>query len=102
MQAGKNSIQLDSTNLNGYPAGSLDWTIRSNRWIAAQFLTNNLREVRLKFAWPVIALPNTNIIGPGRQTYRSLISSHLLANPTLIPPLWFFQPLSYTNNLNGS
>jgi hypothetical protein len=97
-----NSIAYDSTNwynnppnnYSPYTPGSPDYIIRSNRWLEVPYLTNNLRELRLKFAWPV--LPNGNI-GPGRQTYRSLISSHLLVTNNY--DLWFFQPLTYTNNI---
>jgi hypothetical protein len=94
-----NSIAYDSTNwappLSPYAAGTPDYIIRSNRWWEAPLLTNNLHELRLKFAWPY--LPN-NTIGPGRQTYRSLVSSHLLVTHNF--DLWFFQPQTYTNNIN--
>ncbi len=99
-----NSIAYDSTNWNNHPpynispyaAGSPDCIIRSNRWLEVSYLTNNLREVRLKFAWPV--LPNGNV-GPGRQTYRSLISSHLWFTNSFLTTFWFFQPQSYTTNI---
>jgi type II secretory pathway pseudopilin PulG len=99
-----NSIAYDSTNWNNtpynispYASNSPDYIIRSNRWWEVQYLTNNLREVRLKFAWPV--LPNGNI-GPGRQTYRSLISSHLwYTNMFGNFTNWFFQPQFYTTNM---
>lgn len=58
------------------------------------FMAGSLHEVRLKFAWPV--LPNGSN-GPGHQTYRSLISSHLSTNNY---PLWFFQPQTYTRATN--
>jgi len=62
-------------------------------------LANSLRDVRLKFAWPV--LPNGTIPPGHQQTCRSLISSHLwftnLYGPSF-PTLWFFQPQVYTNN----
>jgi hypothetical protein len=106
-----NSIAFDSTNINSpnyllpvspYIGGSPDWFTRSNRWMEAQYLTNLLHEVRFKFAWPVLPGPNnTFIIGPGRQTYRSLISSHLWSTNiygTFITN-WFFQPQTYTNNM---
>ena len=101
-----NSIAYDSTNWNNappintcpYAINSPDYVIRSNRWWEIAYLTNNLHEVRLKFAWPV--LPNGNI-GPGRQTYRTLVSGHLLftnfyTNSTYYLN-WFFQPLAFTN-----
>jgi hypothetical protein len=96
-----NSIAYDSTNWANYPpytANNPDYIIRSNRWLEVPYLTNNLREVRLKFAWPVF--PNGNI-GPGRQTYRSLISSHLWFTNILGTTYWFFQPQSYTNTYTG-
>ena len=112
-----NSIAYDSTNWNNtppfnvspYSAGpppSPDYIIRSNRWWEVQYLTNNLHEVRLKFAWPVIELPDGTIqkIGGARaspQTYRSLISSHLWFTNVNVFGItitnWFFQPQSYTN-----
>jgi type II secretory pathway pseudopilin PulG len=60
-------------------------------------METTLHEVRLKFAWPVIEGPDGSIIniGPGRQTYRSLISSHLV-NPN--NGFWFFQPSTFTTN----
>jgi hypothetical protein len=63
------------------------------------FMAINLHEVRLRFAWPV--LPNGSV-GPGRQTYRSLVSSHLEVTTNVFGPnvpLWFFQPNYYTNAL---
>jgi type II secretory pathway pseudopilin PulG len=94
-----NSISYDSTNFNFYNQNTPDYTNRYNRWLELAYLTNNLRELRLKFAWPVILLQNGNIasIGPGRQTYRSLISSHLGESSPY--GLWFFQPQTYTTNI---
>jgi type II secretory pathway pseudopilin PulG len=66
------------------------------------YMQSILHEARLRFAWPV--LPNGNIGTTGRQTYRTMISSHL--GLTNVPgdtsiPLWFFQPQSYTTNVYG-
>jgi hypothetical protein len=85
-----------ASDLSIYVPGSFGWLIQSNRNNELQYLTNSLHDLRLKFAWPV--LPNGNI-GPFRQTYRTLVSSHLLGlsngyNPTL----WFFQPQTYTTS----
>jgi type II secretory pathway pseudopilin PulG len=57
-------------------------------------LTYNLWEVRLKFSWPIV---NTfsGKVGPGRQSYRCLISGSLLPNTNGAPTLWFFQPNAY-------
>jgi type II secretory pathway pseudopilin PulG len=62
------------------------------------FMGSMLHEVRLKFAWPVLP---TGSLGPGRQTYRSLISSHLGWSNMFSPDLWYFQPLVYTTNIMG-
>jgi hypothetical protein len=58
------------------------------------FLTPNLYEVRLKFSWPV--RPN-GAAGPGRQSYRSLVSGYLQPYTNEPPTLWFFQANYYTN-----
>ena len=84
------TVEIDPWGFNsGYPAPQY----------YMDSMAGNLHEIRLKFAWPV--LPNGNI-GPGRQTYRSLISSHLSTNnyyrPPFNLPLWFFQPQSYSTN----
>jgi len=60
----------------------------------APLLQNNLYELRLKFSWPV--RPNGSV-GPGRQTYRALVSGQLLPYPGGATTLWFFQPNTYTN-----
>ena len=55
------------------------------------FMETSLHEVRLKFVWPV--LPNGTIpTGFHQQTYRSLISSHLVHTNGF----WYFQPQTYT------
>jgi len=66
------------------------------------YLQANLRELRLKFAWPVHLLPSGAIqsIGQGRQTYRTLIASHLSESNSFSPTLWFYAPQSYTNATN--
>jgi hypothetical protein len=60
-------------------------------------LQYNLFEVRLRFSWPV--LPNGNV-GPGRQTYRTLIAGQMVsATINNVSGCWFFQPLSYGNSI---
>jgi len=61
-----------------------------------QHLSTNLYEVRLKISWPV--RPN-GAVGPGRQSYRTLVSGQLLPNTNSTPPLWFFQPDNYSSSL---
>jgi hypothetical protein len=53
-----------------------------------------LYELRLKFSWPV--RPN-GAVGPGRQSYRTLLSGQIQQSTNIGPPLWFFQPNTYTN-----
>jgi type II secretory pathway pseudopilin PulG len=89
-----NSISFDSTNFNGFFGGSTESNSRYIRFTEVPYLMSSMHEVRLKFAWPV--LPNGNI-GPNRQTYRSLISSHLTNYNN--NEFWYFQPNSYMTNL---
>jgi type II secretory pathway pseudopilin PulG len=61
-------------------------------------LQYNLFEVRLRFSWPV--LPNGSV-GPGHQTYRTLIASPLLQasinNGSKSIVGYFFQPQQFAN-----
>jgi hypothetical protein len=59
------------------------------------YLSHYLYDLRLKFSWPVNAV--TGKVGPGRQTYRTLVSGYLLRYTNSVPALWFFQPNTYTN-----
>lgn len=59
-------------------------------------LANNLYDLRLKFSWPV--LPGGKA-GPGRQTYRSLVSGSLQSYTNSGTAFWFFQPNTYSTNL---
>ncbi len=83
-------FQENSTNwtayTNGYPEH--EWVTRSNRWVEANKMTNNLSEVRLTFRWPLY--PNGNL-GDGRQVYRLLIAGA----QTNKSGFFFFQPESY-------
>ncbi|MEI9963165.1 MAG: hypothetical protein WDM76_19245 [Limisphaerales bacterium] len=63
--------------------------IRYNRQLAA-----NLHELRLAFLWP--QLPNGNV-GPGRQSFRTMIAGQLVTNIVGGNYLYFFQPQSFTN-----
>jgi type II secretory pathway pseudopilin PulG len=59
-------------------------------------LVYNLFEVRLRFSWPVL---QNGSVGPGHQTYRTLIASPLVqaqASPDGVIG-WFFQPQVFTN-----
>jgi len=113
-----NSIAPDTTNWAYYASlPNVDPNqvlIRSNRWMmanpfatyaantnhtitqAAGALTYNLFEVRLRFSWPVL---QNGSVGPGRQTYRTLVSSPILPVPVNGPYTnwWFFQPQAFAN-----
>jgi type II secretory pathway pseudopilin PulG len=102
-----NSFAPDTTNYINYleNTDSNQWIIRSNRWMEATLPTNgtpagmgtlgyNLFDVRLRFSWPV-NMSGTNVlsIGPGRQTYRTLVASQILQTTTTNGvAAWFFQP----------
>ena len=59
----------------------------------SQTLQDRLREVRLKFAWPL--LPRNNL-GNGRQTFRTQVGGQLEVLPTLVnQPVYFFNPTTY-------
>jgi hypothetical protein len=75
-----------------------DWQRRSNYWAIARTLRTNLYDVRLTFRWPL--LPDGSG-GGGRQTFRTLVSGHLLGPTNEVglqaPPysLYFFEPRDY-------
>jgi hypothetical protein len=54
-------------------------------------LTQNLRELRLLFRWPV--LPSGKI-GNRRQTFRTMVGGTLTTDP-LGGVAWFFQPQTF-------
>jgi type II secretory pathway pseudopilin PulG len=107
-----NSYAPDTTNYTAYLNNTdpNQWIIRSNRWLEATpglslttspylvpssgALSYNLFEVRLRFSWPV--LQNGNV-GPGRQTYRTLVSAPMAQAAAGRITGWFFQPQSFTN-----
>jgi type II secretory pathway pseudopilin PulG len=117
-------MEVMITPFNGYAPDSTNWfyysqipnvdpnqvLIRSNRWLEATpgvavpgslylpqgsgGLSFNLFDVRLRFSWPVL---QNGRVGPGRQTYRTLIAGQMAFAPTNGVPGWFFQPQTYTN-----
>jgi hypothetical protein len=94
------SFAPDSVNYMPYylaGAPTNEWITRSNRWLEAEYMQFNVFELRLRFSWPI--LPN-GTAGPNHQSYRTLISGHLLqvTNFALANPLTtLFQPQWYTN-----
>jgi len=66
---------------------------RKLNWIAAKSREKNASEIRLTFRWPL--LPNGET-GPGRQSFRAIVSgSRSLTNEVGVD-LWYFQPQSFT------
>jgi type II secretory pathway pseudopilin PulG len=57
----------------------------------------NLFDVRLRFSWPVL---QNGQVGPGRQTYRTLVASQLQRSTFTFDnaPLWFFLPQTFATN----
>ncbi|HKI69508.1 MAG TPA: type II secretion system protein [Verrucomicrobiae bacterium] len=78
------SFSTNSTNFGAY-SDPQDWVPRSNAWLVARSLQTNLYEVRLTFRWPLY--PNGHV-GNGAQTFRTMVSSTLMASNGL----YFFQP----------
>jgi hypothetical protein len=71
-------------------------TLRSNYWMVARNIQQNLYDVRLTFRWPLLA----NGVGNGRQSFRTLASGQLqvvgdAADPTNPTNTYFFQPRNY-------
>jgi len=63
-------------------------------------LTYSLFDVRLRFSWPVLA---NGKVGPGRQTYRTLVAAQMAETTVGTNNCWFFQPqtfaIAYPNGL---
>jgi hypothetical protein len=85
-----NSLSPESTDYTDYNL------MDTNTLPAANYLVNNLYDVRLKFSWPV--RPNGSA-GQNRQAYRSLVSAHLTYLTDGPTAYWFFQPNNYSTNL---
>jgi len=60
-------------------------------------LNANLHEVRLSFFWP--QQPNGSL-GPGRQTFRTLVAGKLVLNTNDGALSYFYQPQSFVNVTN--
>jgi type II secretory pathway pseudopilin PulG len=60
----------------------------------AQQLAANLHELRLTFLWP--QLPNGNL-GPGRQTFRTMVAGQIVTNIVAGQILYFYQSQSFVN-----
>jgi type II secretory pathway pseudopilin PulG len=78
----------------GYGAGAANTNTSTYLNGASGALTYNLFDVRLRFSWPVFQSGN---VGPGRQTYRTLVSSPLYQALTNGVTGYFFQPQNFAN-----
>jgi hypothetical protein len=57
----------------------------------------NLHELRLTFFWP--QQPNGKL-GPGRQTFRTMVAGQVVPTVTNTQWLYFYQPQSFINVTN--
>ena len=57
-------------------------------------LSANLHELRLTFLWPQLA---NGHLGPGRQTFRTLVAAQIVTNMDNQQILYFYQPQSFVN-----
>ena len=81
------------TSISPYASEFADYIPNdTNSLPAAIYLENYLYEIRLRFSWPI--RPN-GTAGPGRQTYRSLVSARLLDFTNGPTAFWFLQPNTY-------
>jgi len=63
-------------------------------YIYNQQLIANLHELRLTFLWP--QQPNGSL-GPGRQTFRTMVAGQIATNIVAGQILYFYQSQSFTN-----
>ncbi len=111
-----NYVAPDSVAFNNYASNSEENIVRYNRWLATYnqgpgytapaglggpilntatgALGYNLYTLRLRFSWPVTA---TGTVGPGRQTYSTLVAEPITSLIDGTNTLWFFQPQTFTN-----
>jgi len=89
------TVEIDAMNTSAYGQSNSP----TFQPIVNGYLQRNLYDIRLKFAWPVIVTPSSVVTGPGRQTYRSIISGQLLPlSNNVTSGFWYFQPNSYSTN----
>jgi hypothetical protein len=88
-------MQATTNSTGAWPGDSFYW-----RWFSyPQQLDANLRELRVTFYWPL--LPNGQV-GPGRQTFRTLVTGQLaITNLAGGPSLYFYQPQSFLTVTNA-
>jgi type II secretory pathway pseudopilin PulG len=81
------------------PTAATDVPGQSPKWLKLPIygleLPANLHELRLAFFWP--QQPNGSL-GPGRQTFRTMIAGQLTTNNIANQTLYFYQPQSFANS----
>jgi type II secretory pathway pseudopilin PulG len=85
------------TNFSAYPTNSPQYQTRLQYTMVATNLQQNLHDLRLVFRWPLF---NNNVIGKGKQTYRTMVAGHMMRTndggyPPGISNLYYFQPRNY-------
>jgi len=82
-----NFLYQDWTNYTAYLSDASQWVPRSNYWLYAKNLEQDLYDVRFLFRWPV----TPRALGKGRQVVRSMANGPVFASaiqagyPTTIP-----------------
>ena len=86
-----------TTTQPGGPPGSPS----STDWVRIPYLNQlaaNLHELRLTFLWP--QQPN-GTLGPGRQTFRTMVAGQIVTNTDTGTILYFYQSQSFVNVTNA-
>lgn len=84
MTNANNFLYQDWTNYTAYLADTNQWIPRSNYWLYAKNLEQDLCDVRFLFRWPVTPMGLPAGGKGGRQVIRSMASGPVVASPT--PP----------------
>jgi type II secretory pathway pseudopilin PulG len=95
-------IQWDQHELEwtNYTEANITPEEATNRLFAlkqAMTLRDNLKQMRLRFEWPVLPSGDT---GNGRQVFRTFASGALINIPDSVTARWFIQPQVYTNKFS--
>jgi len=92
------NIAYDPSWIDLVNVSTNDLAARTDYAAVARSLQNNLKQVRLRFKWPV--LPNGKT-GNGRQVFRTSASGQIAPITSASPPavaLYFFQSQTYGTN----
>jgi len=71
-----------------------DWPMNDADRAVARNMQGNLHDVRLLFRWP---LRTRGQLGPGSQSFRTLVGGRLEPISDIGYPLYFFEPRNYIN-----